>query len=91
MGKGLLSLLILFFSFNVFVQENKLKIFDHKYYSLDVPEGFKDHVEENTRPISIGCLTTVRMSLYNEKRAKTYLENWIVIIDRVKLNQKYTV
>lgn len=91
MRKGIFALFVLICAFKVFSQENILESFDHKYYSIDVPKGFKEHVEENTRPIGIGCLNTVEMVLSNKNRAKTHLENWFVVIDRIRLNQNYTV
>lgn len=91
MKKGIYLLFALFCAFNVFSQDNILETYDHKYYSIDVPKGFKEHIVENTRPIWIGCLNTVEMVLHNKNRAKTYLENWYITIERVKLNQNYTV
>lgn len=92
MKKGIFFLLLIFVcGINVFAQDNILETYEHKYYSIDVPKGFKENMEENTRPIQIGCLTTVQMVLNNKNSAKTHMENWFVTIERIKLNQNYTV
>lgn len=74
--------------------QDVLEPFDHKFFTIDIPKGFKEYVTENTRMIgAVGELARIDFDppFDGKKPAKTYMENWFITIKRTKPKSNYTV